>query len=89
MNTETPMSPADIVIERFRAERFLVSDLARMLKTGRSTVARWQRPKSAGGTGGLIPSNWHAMLLRLARENRVKLAPADFIDTREGGSDQD
>ncbi len=80
--TQTTQSPADIVIERFRAERFLVSDIARMLGVGRSAVARWQRPKSAGGTDGLIPSNWHAKLLQLARLNRVKLAPADFIDTR-------
>lgn len=85
MTTKTPMSPADIVIERFRAERFCVSDIARMLGVGRPAVARWQRPKSAGGTDGLIPSHWHATLLRLALENRVKLAPADFIDTREIG----
>ena len=85
MTTETPMSPADLVIERFRAERFRVSDIARLLGTERSTVARWQRSRDKGGTDGLIPSNWHAKLLRLARENRVKLAPADFIDTRESG----
>lgn len=54
--------------------------LARLLEVSPSTVWRWsvQRPK---GTGGSIPSQWHAKLLKLARKQNIELQAADLVLT--------
>jgi len=55
--------------------------------TGRSVsrVYRWTYPKTAGGTGGLVPSECQALILRRARHEGVDLVPDDCfsIGTRE------
>lgn len=50
--------------------------------TGKSlvTVQRWRMPKERGGTGGFIPRQHHAELLRLARQSGISLTASSFIE---------
>ena len=42
-------------------------------------VRRWTYPRDRGGTGGLIPSECAAILMRHARETGLPLAPEHFF----------
>jgi hypothetical protein len=50
--------------------------------TGRAvvTIHKWSQPRARGGTGGLIPSDMQAVLMRAAQQGKVDLTPADFFD---------
>lgn len=50
--------------------------------TGRSAnqVRKWTYPKARGGTGGLIPSQFHQLLLDAMRGADRPLRPDDFFD---------
>lgn len=74
MNTDTLLSPAEVVIDRFGGVR----PLARLLDLDHSSVARWPKPKPRG-LGGFIPSNHHQKLLALATAKGIKLSPKDLI----------
>jgi hypothetical protein len=73
------LEPAATVISRFGGAR----RLADLLGLDKSTVCQWRNPKPRG-TGGLIPGWHHADLLALAKENGVRLRPADLMQRRGG-----
>lgn len=45
----------------------------------RTRVSKWQAPREAGGTGGLIPVRHIPALVRMANEKGVKLSASDFL----------
>lgn len=79
------MTPAELVISRFRARGYTPADIARGLDVRPSTVHRWTRPRSDGGTDGTIPHRSQPALLALARAWRVKLSAADLIEGSKNG----
>jgi len=64
------------IIEKFGGAR----RLARLLGLAPATVYKWDYPMARGGTGGLIPVEYHQPLLDLAAAERVDLSPEDFFD---------
>lgn len=78
------MGQAERVIAIFGSAR----RVARLLCLSPATVYRWSYPVQRGGTGGLIPSEYHQALLDLAAVEGVDLRPDDFFDrprpTRSG-----
>jgi myo-inositol-1-phosphate synthase len=56
------------IINRFGGQ----SALANLLKRRQSTVQHWVKT-------GMIPSQWHKPLLKLAREKGISLEPKDFV----------
>ncbi len=59
---------AEQIITRFGGQ----SSLANLLKKRQSTVQHWAKT-------GMIPSQWHKPLLKLAREKGINLEPNDFV----------
>lgn len=75
MNGHLVKTPAAQVIEAFEGVR----PTARALELNPSTVCRWQKPKEKRGSGGLIPSEHHAKILRVARERGLRLTAEHLI----------
>lgn len=63
---------------RLVADTFRPTDLERSLGVSRTTIWRWAQPLPKG-TGGLIPSRYHARLLELARERSIILTTDDLV----------
>lgn len=55
------------------------SAVANRLGLHRTRVSKWQAPRGAGGTGGLIPMKHVQSLMEFAREQNVKLTAEDFL----------
>ena len=51
-----------------------------IVQTDRTAVYKWTYPKERGGCDGLIPSRYHSLLLRAAKERGVELSPNDFFE---------
>lgn len=61
----------------------LVDGLRREFQTlSKSTVWRWGQVSEQGGTGGLIPSQYHRPLLRLAQRLGRTLTADDLVNGR-------
>jgi putative alpha-1,2-mannosidase len=67
---------ASKIIERFGG----APKVAEIVGTERTAVYKWTYPRERGGSDGLIPSKYHAILLRAAKERKLKLKPEDFFD---------
>jgi hypothetical protein len=84
------MEPAQTIIGKFGGP----TAMAELLGIHRTRVSSWQRPKSAGGTDGLIPQRYHPVLLDYAREHGLDLKAEDFLPVvpspsqGEGGAPQ-
>lgn len=48
-------------------------------KLSKSTVWRWAQTREDGGTDGLVPSQYHLPLLRLAKRMGCKLTADDLV----------
>lgn len=72
----THLEPAASIIEAFGG----LSATAEAAGTTTTTVQRWRRPQSKGGTGGYIPRWHHQKLIARALENGWVLNPAAFYD---------
>lgn len=70
-------TPADRVIEAFGGIR----PLARAISRNPSSVLRWRRPKSEGGTGGSVPTAMQGRVLAVARARGIALEVADVVMT--------
>ena len=70
------LSPAQVVIKELGG----VCKTARLLGVDKSTISKWQAPKAAHGTGGLIPSGWQERILHLAGQ---RITPTELIFGRE------
>lgn len=73
------MTPAELVIEKFGGVR----PLARELSIDHSSVARWPKPKNERGSGGLIPAQYHARLLDIAKERGITLTALELVYGRK------
>lgn len=51
-----------------------------------SRVYRWMYPKEKGGTGGYVPQEDAAKLLKAAPVRGVPLKPADFFEVSDPAS---
>lgn len=69
------LDPANRIIERFGGHIVVRS----ITGASRTRVYRWTRPKSEGGTGGLIPTEHAIKLLRYAKENGIAVSADDFL----------
>ena len=67
---------ASRIIEKFGG----ASNVAEIVGTERNAVYKWTYPKERGGSDGLIPSKYHGLLLKAARDRKLKLKPKDFFD---------
>lgn len=78
-NTPTTQTPGEVVLHELGLGP-AVSGLREEFPTiSRSTVWRWGQPRTAGGTGGLIPPRYHVPLLRLAAANGRTLTTDDLV----------
>ncbi|HEV7344176.1 MAG TPA: hypothetical protein VGN60_00895 [Devosia sp.] len=77
--TEPALEPANSIIERFGGNMVVRS----ITGVSRTRVYRWTRPKSEGGTGGLIPTDHAITLLRYAKKHGVEVSAADFLPIEE------
>jgi hypothetical protein len=71
----TATTPAARIIERFGG----TEAVAAIVGLSVSRVYRWTRPRSRGGTDGLIPSRYQPILLAAARKRGIALTPADLV----------
>lgn len=69
------LEPAATIINRFGG----VDAVALITSRHVSRVYRWMYPKENGGTGGVIPQAEAGKLLTHAKDNRIKVSPADFF----------
>lgn len=67
------ITPGQLVNDLFRRV-----DLRRELGVSESTIWRWSQPVPKG-TGGLIPSRYHAPLLDMARARSIILTADDLV----------
>lgn len=67
------IAPGELVATQFRT-----TDLVRALGVSRTSVWRWSQPAPTG-TGGLIPSRYHAKLLAFATQAGVHLTAEDLV----------
>ena len=75
------ITPGELIAHTFRP-----TDLERELHVSRSTIWRWGQPVPKG-TGGLIPSRYHAPLLRMAAERSIVLTADDLVLGRHNPSE--
>jgi len=68
-------SPARTAINQFGGVR----PLARTLGVSPSTVCRWDKPRSKGGSGGSIPAKYQYRILSLARKRNIRMRASDLI----------
>jgi len=62
------------------ARRLLGSKrLAELCDRTTDALRKWDRPKSKGGLGGLVPSEFQARILREATEKELPLTAGDLI----------
>lgn len=73
-NAYVQMPPARLVRRLFGAKR-----LASLCDRTTDAVRKWDRAKSKGGLGGLIPSEFQARILAEARKENLPLRPEDLI----------
>lgn len=59
-----------------------VTKLAQWAEVTETSVYRWDHPKEKGGSGGIIPAQYHQAILAGARREGVDLTPEDFFGER-------
>lgn len=72
------LEPAQTIITRFGGP----AAVAKLVSVHRTRVSNWKRPREKGGTGGLIPQQYHRALLDHAFENSIELKAEDFLPPR-------
>lgn len=69
------MEPAHSIIRKLGGP----SAVAALIGIHRTRVSNWQRPRSAGGTGGRVPQNHIPKLLQAAKAQGIDLRAEDFL----------
>ena len=73
-NTSEAVSPSR------KARRALGSrQLAELCARTTDAIRKWDRPKSKGGTGGLVPAEFQARILVYAEREGLPITAADLI----------
>lgn len=73
------MEPARSIIAKLGGP----SAIAEAVGIHRTRVSNWQRPRTKGGTNGLIPQRHHLALIDFAAVKGVELTADDFLPHRE------
>ncbi|WP_082637649.1 hypothetical protein [Bradyrhizobium retamae] len=73
------LEPAETIISRLGGPAVVAS----LVAVHRTRVSNWKRPKQKGGTGGLIPQQYHRRLLDHAAQNSIELSAEDFLPARQ------
>lgn len=83
------MNQAEMIIAKFgtgyKMAQMLTHTLGREIH--RSTISRWTKPKSKGGTGGYIPPRWYGVIIVTAEQNGIQLSTEDFTLVNLDGTD--
>ena len=75
------MEPAQSIIHQLGG----AVKVAAIVEVDKSRVYKWCKPKTDGGTDGLVPS-WHiTKLLEFASKNGICLSAEDFFPAKEKG----
>lgn len=69
------MEPAASIIKKLGGP----SAVAEIARVHRTRVSNWQRPKDAGGTGGIIPQRHIVALMEAAEKCGINLEYSDFF----------
>ena len=69
------MEPASTIITKLGGP----SAVAKHIRIHRTRVSKWQSPREAGGTGGMIPVKHIPSLVSLGKEIGVDLSADDFL----------
>lgn len=72
------LEPAQTIISRLGGPAVV----AKLVSVHRTRVSNWKRPREKGGTGGMIPQQYHRTLLDHAEQNDIPLAAEDFLPPR-------
>ena len=72
------MDPAAAIIKKLGGE----AKVADPTGTALTAPYRWQREKTKGGTGGLIPQAHHRTLLDYAHAHGISLLAEEFLAPR-------
>ena len=70
-------TPADRVFKAFGGPM----DVSRATGIVAQEVYRWRYAKDNGGTGGLVPHQHQATILKAVKKLKLKLEPADLVNT--------
>lgn len=73
------MKPATQIIAKLGGP----TAVANLVDVHRTRVSNWKRPRSRGGTDGLIPQKYHRTLLDYAAANSIELSAEEFLAPRE------
>lgn len=57
--------------------------LASLCERTEGAIRKWDRARSKGGTGGLIPAEFQARILRVAKAEGLPLTAEDLIGEAE------
>lgn len=75
MNDDTHLDPASTVIDKVGGAA-VAAEICGVYIT---TVYRWRYRREDGGTGGIIPAEHQAALMRWSLDHGGKLKPQDFF----------
>lgn len=73
------MEPASTIIQSFGGE----AEIAKLLGIALPTPYNWTKPKTSGGTAGVIPQRHHRLLLGAAKERGLAISLEDFLPRSE------
>jgi hypothetical protein len=73
------MTQEALPIARSIIQKVGAANVARIVGMGRTNIYRWTRPKSKGGTGGVIPPFAQLALMEAARRGEIELEAEDFF----------
>ncbi|MFN4176448.1 hypothetical protein [Phenylobacterium sp.] len=73
-NASPPVAPSRRVRQVLGSKR-----LAELCDRTTDAVRKWDRPRSKGGTGGLVPAEFQARILRLAEAENLPISATDLI----------
>lgn len=77
------MEPASKIIKRVGGEAVM----SQITGTSLATPYRWQYPKWAKGTGGIIPQRHHRSILEFSEENNLGIKASDFLPVKDQPSE--
>jgi len=69
------LSPAEYVIQVFGGVRAT----ARAIGRSPSSISKWQKPRSQGGSDGCVPNAAQRIILEQAKKQGLDITPGDLI----------
>ncbi len=81
MDNLSHLGNAEAVLSPSRRARKVLGSIRLAELCGRTTdaIRKWDRPRSKGGTGGLVPAEFQARILEAAKADGLPLTAEDLI----------